>query len=230
MNNIDKIQKDLINLSDKNYKAFHSKLIPTVDSDTVLGVRVPLIRDYANKLYKSEEYAVFVNTLPHKYFDEYQLHSFLVCKIKDFDLCISEIEKLLPYVDNWAVCDSLRPSCFKDNKDKLILKIYDWIKSNKPYTVRFAIEMLMIHFLDDDFKDEYHTLVLNVKSDDYYVDMMISWYFATALSKQYSKTLSIIEEKKLPLWVHNKTIQKAVESYRISDVNKKYLRTLKIKK
>ena len=230
MNTIDKIQKNLINLSDKKYKEFHSKLIPTVDPDTVLGVRVPMIRNYAKKLYEAGEYAEFIHTLPHKYFDEYQLHSLLICKMKDFDLCVSEVERLLPYIDNWAVCDSLRPSCFKDNTDRLIFKIYDWINSDKPYTVRFAIEMLMCHFLGEKFDESYLKIVSEIKSDDYYVNMMIAWYFATALAYHYDDTIVYLEGTILSEWVHNKTIQKAFESNRISVSDKKYLRSLKIKK
>lgn len=229
MNIIEKIQNDLLTLSDTEYKSFHSKLIPTVDSDTVIGVRVPIIRDYANELFKAGEYAEFLNTLPHNYFDEYQLHSFIICKIRNFDLCISEVEKLLPYIDNWAVCDSLRPVCFSKNKDKLIIRIYEWLKSDKPYTVRFAVGMLMTHFLDTDFKDEYFDLVLSINSEEYYVNMMIAWYFATALCKQYDKAINIIAENKLPVWVHNKTIQKAIESYRITEDKKKYFKSFKIK-
>ena len=230
MNTIDKIQKNLINLSDKKYKEFHSKLIPTVDPDTVLGVRVPMIRNYAKKLYEAGEYTEFIHTLPHKYFDEYQLHSLLICKMKDFDLCVSEVERLLPYIDNWAVCDSLRPSCFKDNTDRLIFKIYDWINSDKPYTVRFAIEMLMCHFLGEKFDESYLKIVSEIKSDNYYVNMMIAWYFATALAYHYDDTIVYLEGTILSEWVHNKTIQKAFESNRISVSDKKYLCSLKIKK
>ena len=223
-----KIQNDLKNLSEKSYKEFSAKLIPTVDPDTVLGIRLPILRNYATQLFKKGDYDVFLRTLPHEYFDENHLHSFLICKIKDFDLCVNELEKFLPYVDNWSVCDSLRPVCFSKNKDRLIEKIYEWIYSDHPYTVRFAIEMLMTHFLDDDFKREYLDLVSGVISDEYYVNMMISWYFATALAKKYKETISIIEEKTLSVRVHNKTIQKAIESYRISDEAKNYLKTLKI--
>lgn len=224
------IQKDLIAFSDTEYKNFHSKLIPTVNPDLILGVRVPVIRNYANALYNSGQYEVFINSLPHKFYEEYQLHSFLICKIKDFNRCIIEIERFLPCIDNWAVCDSLRPVCFAKNKNQLLARIKNWIKSDEPYTVRFAIEMLMCHFLDDDYKTEFAELVAEVISDDYYVNMMISWYFATALAKQYDSVVLFMENKKLPLWVHNKTIQKAVESNRISDDRKIFLRSLKIKK
>lgn len=224
------IRNDLILLSDENYKLFHSKLIPTVSSDSLLGVRTPVLRSYADKVYKAGKYGIFFKSLPHKYYEENNLHSFIICKIKDYDTCINELEKFLPFIDNWAVCDSLRPICFKDNKDRLIIKIFEWIKRDEPYTVRFAIEMLMCHFLDEEFDERYLSVVSQIKSSEYYVNMMIAWYFATALAKQYDETILYFTENRLPQWVHNKAIQKAVESCRISTSVKIILKELKIKK
>lgn len=218
------MKNELFKLQDLEYKKFHSKLMPTINPDTIIGVRTPDLRKLANSL---KDYDDFFNDLPHQYYEENNLHGFLISQIKDYNECIKELNKFLPYVDNWATCDGLRPKCFKKNTDKLLSEIKKWIKSNHTYTVRFAIEMLMTHFLDDEFDERYLELVANVKSDEYYINMMIAWFFATALAKQYEYAIIYVENNILPVWVHNKTIQKAIESYRISDDKKRFLRTLK---
>lgn len=219
----------LYSKQDLEYKKFHSKLIPDISPNRIIGVRIPEIRKLANELKNSEESECFMNVLPHKYYEENNLHAFLICSIKDFDLCISELNKFLPYVDNWATCDSIRPACFKNEKTRLFKEIEIWIKSEHTYTVRFAIEMLMAHFLESDFSIDIHNLVLGVISDEYYIKMMVAWYFATALAKQWETTVKILEDNFLPQWIHNKTIQKAIESYRITNEQKLFLRTLKRK-
>ena len=202
--------------------------MPTVDPKTVLGIRIPRLRTYAKKLSHADAQA-FLNDLPHTYFEENNLHAFLIANIQDADTCMRELNRFLPYVDNWATCDSLRPVCFGKNPDKLRSAINAWINSTQPYTVRFGIEMLMVHFLDKRFeKNDLHQ-VANVKSDHYYVNMMIAWYFATALAKQYSEAVIFLETYQLSPWIHHKTIQKAVESDRIPHDRKAYLKTLRRK-
>lgn len=223
------IQNDLFKLQDIEYRDFQIKLIPGYSTNSVIGVRTPELRKYSKKLIKENNYLSFLDELPHKYFDENQLHGFIISEIKDYDTCITYLNKFLPYVDNWATCDQTSPKVFKKHHKELLKHIKIWIKSKKTYTIRFGIGMLMQHFLDEDFKEEYLELVSNIKSDEYYVNMMIAWYFATALAKQYEKTIPYIENKKLDVWTHNKAIQKAVESYRITQEQKDYLRGLKIK-
>jgi len=223
------IVDDLFKMKDKEYRDFQVKLIPGKTVDVMIGVRTPDLRKYAKELVKEGKYEDFLKDLPHKYFDENQLHAFILSEIKDYDECIEYVERFLPYVDNWATCDQMSPKVFKKNKDKLLERIKVWIKSDKTYTIRFGIGMLMQHYLDEDFKKEYLKWVSEIKSEEYYVNMMIAWYFATALAKQYEETIKYIEKQKLDKWTHNKTIQKSVESYRITDNQKKYLRSLKIK-
>ncbi len=222
------ITEELFKLQDKKYRDFQSKLIPNVDSDSVIGVRTPELRKLAKKLVKEEDIGEFLNILPHKYFDENQLHAFILSEKKDFDKCIEEVDKFLPYIDNWATCDQLSPKIFKKNKSILLEKIKKWITSSHTYTVRFGIGMLMQHYLGEDFDIKYPKIVAKVKSEEYYINMMIAWYFATALAKQYDKIIPFIEGKKLDKWTHNKTIQKAIESYRITPEQKAYLKSLKI--
>ena len=219
---------ELFNLKDEKYKELQAKIIPNISSDSIIGVRTPLLRDLSKKLVK-DDYSLFLNDLPHKYFDENQLHAFTISLLKDYGECIMYVNKLLPYVDNWATCDQMSPKVFKKNTDKLLDQIKVWIKSNETYTIRFGIGMLMQYYLDDNFKVDYLNIVSKIKSDEYYVNMMIAWFFATALAKQYEATLPFIEGNKLDVWTHNKTIQKAIESYRISSEQKDYLRGLKIK-
>lgn len=221
------IQKRLFELADSEYASFQARLTPTVDKDLFIGVRVPNVRKLAKEIYKAGEYEDFLKELPHKYYDENMLHGLILSEFKDYDLCVSEIDKFLPYVDNWAVCDIMSPKCFKKNKDRLMTKIVEWSGSDEVYTSRFGIEMLMSHFLDDDFKKEYLEIPASVHLDDYYSKMMVAWFFATALTKQWDATVPYIELGKLETWTHNKTIQKARESYRITDDQKSYLKTLK---
>ena len=221
------IEKELFKLQDKKYQELQYRIIPNIDN--IIGVRTPDIRKLAKSLVKENNYKFFLEELPHKYFDENQLQAFIISEIKDYDECVSYINKFLPYVDNWATCDTLIPKSFKKNTDKLIKEIKVWIKSDKPYTIRYGVGTLMRYYLDTEFKEEYLEIVSKIKSDEYYVNMMIAWYYATALAKQYEKTIPYIENNKLDKWVHNKTIQKAIESYRINDSQKEYLRGLKRK-
>lgn len=222
------IVRKLYEMQDIEYRDFSSKLIPNIEKENMIGVRLPMVKKFAKELYKSGEYTDFINTLPHNYFEEYHLHSYIISEIKDFDAFAEEIERFLPYVDNWSVCDSLRPKCFAKNKERALICIKKWLESEHTYTQRFAIEMLMVHYLGDDFKLEYLDLVTNVEGDDYYLKMMVAWYFATALAKQYEAALPYIENRRIKdKWTHNKAIQKALESYRVSDENKAHLKCLK---
>ena len=224
------IQQEIFLLQDKKYRDFQAKLIPTVDPETVIGIRTPALRSYAKELIKKGEEAEFLKELPHRYFDENQLHAFILSAIKDYDRCMAEVERFLPFIDNWATCDQLSPKVFKKNRPQLLTHIREWLSSDKTYTVRFAIGMLMEHFLNEDFDPKYPEMVAAVKSDEYYINMMIAWYFATALAKQYEVVLPYFEEQRLEPWTHNKAIQKAVESRRITDEQKQYLKSLKVKK
>ena len=218
---------ELFKLQDKKYREFQSKLIPNINKDSIIGVRTPLLRQLSKKIIKENNYSDFLNDLPHKYFDENQIHAFIISEIKDYDECLFEFNKFLPYIDNWATCDQSSPKIFLKNSDKLINEIKRWIKSKDTYTIRFGIGMLMRIYLDDNFKPEYLKMVSNIKSDEYYVNMMIAWFFATALAKQYDSTIEYIKNYKLDKWVHNKIIQKSIESYRISKEKKEYLKKYK---
>ena len=226
---MNEIQKELFALQDKEYREFAVKLFPTVNPKSVIGVRTPPLRALAKRLLKECNTSEFLNALPHKYFDENQLHAFIISDIKDFDACINEVCRFLPFVDNWATCDQLSPKVFKKHNSELLPYIDKWIKSDKTYTVRFSIGMLLSHFLDSDFNEIYLDTVSSIRSDEYYINMMIAWYFATALAKQYDAALPYIENRKLDIWTHNKAIQKAIESYRVTDEHKEYLRKLKIR-
>ncbi|MCR5214820.1 MAG: DNA alkylation repair protein [Eubacterium sp.] len=225
----DEIIKELFNKQDIKYRDFQAKLIPPKTVDDMIGVRTPELRKYAKELLKRENIGEFLEILPHEYFDEDQLHAFIISGIKDYAKCMEEVDKFLPYVDNWATCDQMSPKVFKKYHPELLKKIKKWIKSKETYTVRFAIGMLMEHFLDEDFDIKYPEMVAKLRSDEYYINMMIAWYFATALAKQYDAVLPFIEEKRLDKWTHNKAIQKSVESYRITPEQKEYLKSLKIK-
>lgn len=225
----DYVTEKLLENSDKSYRDFSSKLMPTVDKDTVIGVRIPVIRKLAKELSADERKDNFLSVLPHKYFEENNLHAFMICEIKDFEDCVSALEQFLPYIDNWATCDGLRPKAFAKNAGGLLPYIRKWINSSHPYTVRFGIEMLMLHFLDKRFDEEYLHLVSAVKSEEYYVKMMVAWYFQEALAKQYDAALGILERGALDKWTHNKAISKSIDSYKISKDKKEYLRGLKIK-
>ncbi len=225
----DQIQKELFRLQDEKYRDFQAKLLPTVEPDSVIGVRTPALRNYAKELWKQGDVQAFLDELPHRYFDENQLHAFLLSSMKDFDRCISEVDRFLPYVDNWATCDQMSPKVFKKHREGLLKSIREWMSSNQTYMVRFGIGMLMEHFLDEAYDPAYPEMVASVRSEEYYVNMMIAWYFATALAKQYESILPYIKEQRLEPWTHNKAIQKSVESYRITAEQKAYLKTLKVK-
>lgn len=224
---MNKIQKILFKYKDDKYAEFSSSLTPGINKSNVMGVRVPNVRKIAKEFINDKDCAKFLDEHPHKYFDENMLHCVLISYIKNYDECIKRVNEFLPYVDNWAVCDIMSPKCFKKHKNELLKEIKKWIKSKHTYTCRFAIEMLMSHYLDEDFSPECLKLVSKVRSKEYYVNMMIAWYYATALAKQWDETIVYLKDSKLDTWVHNKTIQKAIESYRITDLQKKYLRTLK---
>lgn len=222
------IRKELLNNVDDKYKAYMANVINNIDPKMFLGVRAPIAKDIAKKALIEGKYQKFLEDLPHKNFEEYYVHDYILCGIKDFDECIYYVDKYLPYIDNWAICDSLKPKALKKNKKELYKKINVWIKSKHTYTVRFAIECLMTYFLDDDFDPKHIEQVRKIKSDEYYINMMRAWYFATCMIKHKDEVVKLLESKKIDIWTHNKAIQKAIESYRISDSDKKYLRTLKI--
>ena len=228
------IKERLVSLSEGEYRRFMIKLLPTVDENTVIGVRVGNIRALAKEILKEnekEEMLSFLGDLPHKYYEENMLHAIILSEIRDYELCIEQIDKFLPFVDNWGTCDSLRPKIFKKNREKLLEKINrDWLPAAPTYTKRFAIEMLMVHFLDGDFSPEMLDAVAKIRSEEYYLNMMVAWYFATALAKQYDTALPYLKDHRLDTWTHNKTIQKAVESYLITDEKKTLLKELRIKK
>ncbi len=227
MSNKTKIQEMLFQLEDLEYRAFHSKLIPTVDPAAIIGVRTPELRKLAKQVAKMPEANAFLKSLPHKYYEENNLHGFLLEEIKDYDTCIAALEEFLPYVDNWATCDMMSPKVLKKHLPELLKVIEGWLASGRTYTVRFGIGMLMRFYVDDAFDVAYPETVAAVCSEEYYVNMMRAWYFATALAKQYEKVLPFIENKRLDVWTHNKAIQKSVESNRITKEQKEYLKTQK---
>jgi 3-methyladenine DNA glycosylase AlkD len=219
------IAQTLFQSQDTPYAKFQSRLLPTVDSETIIGVRTPILRGLAKKMLKDGSFSEFIGELPHSYFEENQLHGFIISEMKDFNQCVAELEKFLPYIDNWATCDQTSPKIFKKNHDKLLPLIYKWLDSDHTYTVRFAIGMLMKHFLDEDFKPKYLDTVTAIRSEEYYINMEIGWYMATALDKQWDAAFPYISGHKMSPWVHNCTIKKAKESLRISDERKKLLAT-----
>ena len=225
----DEITTKLFSLQDTAYRDFQVKLIPGMDAQKEIGVRTPELRKLAKELAKREDIREFLNDLPHQYFDDNQLHAFILSGEKDFEKCMEDLERFLPYVDNWATCDQMSPKVFRKNRKKLLESINRWIGSEHTYTVRFAIKMLMEHFLDEDFDPIYPEMVATVRSEEYYIRMMIAWYFATALAKRYDAVLPYLKQEKLDVWTHNKAIQKAVESYRITEEQKIYLKSLKRK-
>lgn len=224
-----KVQRELFELQDLKYRDFHAKLIPTMEKEKVIGVRTPALRGFAKKFGKREEAKLFIKKLPHKYYEENNLHGLLIEQIKDYDECLAELKRFLPYIDNWATCDLLALRLVKKHLDVFIKEIYKFMESEHTYIIRFGISMLMKYYLEDEFKVEYPNKVADIYSEEYYVNMMRAWYFATALAKQYEQIIPFVEKKRLDVWTHNKTIQKAIESYRITDEQKTYLRTLKIK-
>lgn len=223
------VRQRLFTLQDLSYQEFHSKLMPTVSKDRVIGVRTPVLRSYAKELFGSGEGLEYLKNLPHGYYDENNLHGFILCLQKDYGQTLAAVNAFLPYIDNWATCDLLSPKVFGKHLPALLPEIAAWLQSDHTYTIRFGIKMLMDFYLDEAFDRKYADMVAAVKSQEYYVSMMIAWYFATALAKQWDATLPYIEAKQLDKWAHNKAIQKAIESYRITDQQKAYLRTLKVK-
>ena len=223
------ITTQLFALQDLEYKQFHSKLMPTISPDVIIGVRTPALRKLAKETAKSTEVERFLQELPHTYYEENNLHAFLIECIKDFDACITALNEFLSYVDNWATCDMMAPKVLKTNLPKLYEWIKIWIASGETYTIRFGVNMLMKYYLEEDFLPEYAELVASTRSEEYYVKMVVAWYFATALAKQYEAVLPYLTEHRLDIWTHNKTIQKAVESYRITPEQKLFLKSLKRK-
>lgn len=218
------IQETLISMGEEKYREFSSGLMPTVEKRKVIGIRTPVLRAYAKTL---ENYEGFLADLPHNYFEENNLHAFLIEREKDFDRCIEKLDAFLPYIDNWATCDSMKPKVLKKEPEKLLKHIQRWIKSKDIYAVRYAINLLMSFYLDENFDENHLMLVADIRSDEYYINMMRAWYFATALAKRYEETLPYIEKNMLDVWTHNKTIQKARESLRITREQKEYLKTMK---
>ncbi|MBR2548316.1 MAG: DNA alkylation repair protein [Eubacterium sp.] len=225
----DEIREELFKLQDLKYRDFQVKLIPGMDSDHMIGVRTPDLRRLAKQMSGRADISEFLNDLPHTFFEEDQLHAFIVSGMKDYDECMNRLEIFLPYVDNWATCDQMSPKIFRKHKAELLVHIRVWIRSTKVYTLRFGVSMLMQHFLDEDFDRIYPEMVAHVRSDEYYVRMMIAWYFATAIAKQYDEAITYLEHQSLDTWTHNKTIQKAVESFRVTPEHKAYLKTLRIR-
>ena len=223
------IINDLFSMQDADYKDFHSALMPTVDKNTIIGIRVPVLRKYARKLYKTNDFWDFLSLLPHKYYEENNLHAFLIEQITDVDRCIFELERFLPYINNWATCDMLSPKVFKKDPEKALERALIYMYSADTYTVRFGIKLLMDHFLDERFDVGLAERIAAIRSTEYYINMMIGWYFATALAKQYEKVLPIIKEKKLSDQAHSIAIRKACESYRLSDTQKQELKGFRLK-
>ncbi len=223
------IGSKLFEMQDLQYKAFYSKLMPTVNPDKIIGIRVPVLRRFAKEFSKTDEAKNFFKKLPHKFYEEDNLHAFLIELMPDYQKVIDELNRFLPFVDNWATCDGMTPKIFAENTDNLISEINKWLESEHTYTVRFAVNMLMKFYLEENFKEEYLQRVASIKSDEYYVKMVQAWYFATALAKQWDYAVVYLRENKLDEWVHNKTIQKATESFRITEEQKEYLKKLKRK-
>lgn len=223
------IQQELFALQDLSYRDFHAKLMPTVDKARVIGVRTPKLRVFAKEFGKTEEAKEFLKVLPHQYYEENNLHGLLIEQIKDYPTLIGELNRFLPCIDNWATCDLLTVRVVKKHLDTFTEEVERWLASDHTYTIRFGIGMLMRYYLEEHFSLEYPEKVVKIRSEEYYVNMMRAWYFATALAKQYEAIFPFLEEKRLDAWTHNKTIQKAIESYRITQEQKVYLRTLRIK-
>lgn len=224
MAELTKLQKQLFELQDLKYRDFHSKLMPETDKETVIGIRTPVLRKFAKEFAGTSEAEAFLRQLPHRYYEENNLHMMLITGIKDYEKCMEEIQRFLPCIDNWATCDYPAPKCFARHKDQVLEEAKRWISSGETYVIRYGIGMLMRLFLDEDFSSEYLEMAAAVQSQEYYVNMMIAWYFATALAKQWDATVPYIEQHKLSDWVHRKTVQKAVESYWITPEQKEYLK------
>lgn len=227
MNICEEIRTQLFAMRDLDYLDFHAGLIPTVEKDHIIGVRTPVLRKYAGEIAGNPMKEEFLKALPHQYYDENNLHGFLIEKIRNIGECLEAVDTFLPYVDNWATCDLMSPKVFEKYKDELLPYVYKWLESGETYTIRYGVNVLMRHFLEADFKPEYLELVAGIQSEEYYVKMVVAWYFATALAKQYEAAVPFLTNHRLDTWTHNKTIQKARESNRISGETKEYLKTLK---
>lgn len=224
-----RIKSVLFSMQDLHYRDFQASLLPTVNKDTIIGVRTPQLRSLASQLYKDPDTAVFLEDLPHRYYEENNLHCFLLEREKDPERCLTALERFLPFVDNWATCDSLRPSCLRNRPELLLSYVQRWIRSDHTYTVRFGIGILLSWYLDEYFIPDHLFLAASICSEEYYVNMMIAWYFATALAKQWDYTIPFLEKRRLSPWMHNKIIQKSIESRRITEDKKAYLRSLRCK-
>ena len=221
----DDIISNLLSMRDEKFAQLNRKIIPNINGKNIIGVKTPSLRKYAKTI---PNVNLFLDKLPHNYFEENQIHAFILSDIRDFETCINMVDKFLPYIDNWATCDQLIPKTFAKNTEKLLPWINKWIKTKHTYTTRFAIGLLMRFYLGDKFNQKYTKMIIDIKSNEYYINMMRAWYFATALAKNWDEVVGIIENKKLDIWTHNKTIQKSIESFRISNDQKKYLKSLKI--
>ncbi len=221
------VSDKLLEAKDESYRVFQVKLVPNIPADTIIGVRTPDTRRIAKEMFTGNSRDSFLSELPHKYYEENIVHFFMIAMIKDFDQCVQAVELFLPYIDCWPVSDQATPVSFRKNHEKLLPYIKKWIASPHVYTARFGIRMLMNEYLGDDFREEYLALAASNKGEDYYLRMMVAWYFATALAKKYDETIVYIEQHRLDDWVHKKAIQKALESYRVSEENKQYLRSLR---
>ena len=221
------VEKKLFAARDGAYREFQTKLVPNVEPERIIGVRTKQLRQIAKEVFESDGREAFLNCLPHVYYEENLVHFFVIERIKDFDECVREVEKFLPFVDCWPVSDQATPAVFRKNHEKLIPLIKKWIASEHVYTARFGLRMLMNEFLGDDFREEYLRIAADKKGDDYYLKMMIAWCFATALAKKYDETVVYFENRELDLWIHRKAVQKASESFRVTAEHKKYLKTLK---
>ena len=221
------LQQQLFTMQDLKYRDFHSRLLPGIDKETIIGIRTPILRKFAMEFRKTEESRQFLKELPHQYYEENNLHMMLISAERDYEICLEQVKAFLPYIDNWATCDLPLPKCYVKHKEELIFEIEQWMASGKTYTIRYGIGVLLRLSRDEDFRPEYLEWVISVRSEEYYVNMMIAWYLATALAKQWDATIPYLEEKRLSEWVHKKTIQKAIESYRITPEQKVYLRSLR---
>ena len=227
--NISDLHTTLFKMQDLKYRDFHSALMPTIDKEAVIGIRTPMLRKFAKDFGKTTDAKAFLEILPHKYYEENNLHAFLLEQMKTYDEVISALDRFLPYVDNWATCDGMNPKILGKYPDRLIKDAYRWLQSDKTYVKRYGIGVIMRYFLDDNFKTEYLDIVSEIRSDEYYIKMMVAWFFATALAKKYDETLPYLEKHRLDAWTHNKTIQKAQESFRVTQKQKEYLKTLRVK-
>lgn len=223
------LQEQLFEMQDLGYREFHSKLMPTVDKGKIIGIRTPQLRKFAKEFAKTEEKELFLNTLPHLYYEEDNLHGFLLEMEKDYAVLVEKVDRFLPFVDNWATCDMMRPKVFKKHLPELFEYVKVWMESEHTYTVRYGIGMLLSFYLDEEFDEKHLEMVAKIRSEEYYVNMMVAWYFATALAKQWDAAICYIENQKLDKWTHNKAIQKAIESYRVTKEQKEYLRTWRMK-